>query len=207
MGCCLSMALWVVPCLRLGAEPAKPWASEGEHANSTTWPQGRPAFILCLPPVTVLIYAIAAVQTLGETSVCRVLDWAAGTAQPLLLPQASPFTDGMPTSSLLPASERRPEPTRYPARLCAGSQDHLVGCDFSTCILPGFLPSLTQGVQQPPPFPLHSELPFDWHPWLCLFLGASRSLSLSWGHHAWERFILTPLGSFTTNLIARQNHF
>ena len=36
------MARQVVPCLRPGSKPAKPWAAAGEHANLTTWPQGQP---------------------------------------------------------------------------------------------------------------------------------------------------------------------
>ena len=37
-----SMAWWAIlgPCL--GSEPAKPWATEPEHADLTTQPQGRP---------------------------------------------------------------------------------------------------------------------------------------------------------------------
>ena len=42
VGCHLSVAWWVVPCLHSGSEPAKPWATEAERANPTTWPQGWP---------------------------------------------------------------------------------------------------------------------------------------------------------------------
>ena len=31
-----------MPCQRPGSEPAKPWATEAEHVNLTTWPQGQP---------------------------------------------------------------------------------------------------------------------------------------------------------------------
>ena len=36
------MAWWAVPCLCPGSEPAKPWGTKAERANSTTWPQGWP---------------------------------------------------------------------------------------------------------------------------------------------------------------------
>ena len=41
-GRCLSMAWQALPCLSPGPKPVKPWATEGEHANSTTRQQGRP---------------------------------------------------------------------------------------------------------------------------------------------------------------------
>ena len=36
------MAWWVAPRLRPGSELVKPWATEAEHLNVTTRPQGRP---------------------------------------------------------------------------------------------------------------------------------------------------------------------
>ena len=38
----LSMAWWVVPCLRSGCKPAKPQAAEAERVNLTTRPRGQP---------------------------------------------------------------------------------------------------------------------------------------------------------------------
>ena len=32
----------MVPYLRPGSKPVKPWAAETEHANLTTWPRGWP---------------------------------------------------------------------------------------------------------------------------------------------------------------------
>ena len=49
VGCCLSMAWWVVPCPYLGSEPAKPWAAETECTNPTSWPRGWPLIFIFIP--------------------------------------------------------------------------------------------------------------------------------------------------------------
>ena len=48
MGCRLTVAWWAGPGLRPGFELAKPWATEAECTNSTTWPRGRPQEFLLL---------------------------------------------------------------------------------------------------------------------------------------------------------------
>ena len=42
----LQMAWWVVPRPRQGSEPAKPRATEAEHENLITQPQGWPLFLI-----------------------------------------------------------------------------------------------------------------------------------------------------------------
>ena len=44
--CHLSMAWWVVPCLRPGSEQVKPGAAKVQRMNLNIWPQGWPEIII-----------------------------------------------------------------------------------------------------------------------------------------------------------------
>ena len=54
MGHRLSTAWWAVPCPRPGSEPAKPWATQAERVNLTTWPWGQP--LICSLELKYFLY-------------------------------------------------------------------------------------------------------------------------------------------------------
>ena len=56
MGRHLNVAWWVVPCLCPRSEPARPWGTEAERVNLTTWPWGWPPFFLLYATVIALIH-------------------------------------------------------------------------------------------------------------------------------------------------------